>query len=86
MQSSARQFVSVILEKYKDPKTSVSMAVTEALTQIHKYSLSLSDSAEDLCAALDSKNPKVKADTARLLQVRSHAVILSVCRDHIDRQ
>ena len=62
-------FVPLILEKYKDPKTSISTAVTESLTQIQKYCLTLSDLAEDLCTALSHKNPKIKVDTAKLLQV-----------------
>ena len=81
MQSQVKGFVSLILEKYKDPKTSISTAVTESLTQIQKYCLTLSDLAEDLSAALSHKNPKIKVDTAKLLQVyflRHHASLVSV--------
>lgn len=69
MQSQVKSFVPLILEKYKDPKTSISTAVTESLTQIHKFCLTLSDLAEDLNSALSHKNPKIKVDTAKLLQV-----------------
>ncbi len=64
-----KSFVPLILEKYKDPKTSIFTAVTESLTQIQKYCPTLSDLAEDLSAALGHKNPKIKVDTAKLLQV-----------------
>lgn len=68
-QASARGFAPVILEKYKDPKTSITTAVTEALSQIHKYCLPLPDLAEDIVAALNHKNPKIKLEAAKLLQV-----------------
>ena len=74
MQSSAKSFFSVILEKFKDPKTSVTMAVNEALTNIHKYCVPLPDLAEDLIAGINHKNPKVKVDTAKLLMVRTPVV------------
>ena len=69
MQGQAKGFVSLVLEKYKDPKTSISTAVTDSLVKIHKYCLSLLDLSEDFTAALDHKNPKIKVDTAKLLQV-----------------
>lgn len=59
----------VILEKYKDPKTSIGTAVTDSLSQMHKYCLPLPDLAEDFTAALTHKNPKIKVDGAKLLQV-----------------
>jgi len=69
LQSSAKGFVSVMLEKYKDPKASINTAVTGTLRQIHTYCLTLTDLAEDLGAALAHKNPKIKEATAKLLQV-----------------
>lgn len=72
IQGQAKGFVSLILEKYKDPKTSISTAVTESLTKIHKYCLSLTDLSEDITTALNHKNPKIKVDTAKLLQVRNY--------------
>ena len=73
LQGAAKGFVSSIFEKYKDPKTSTSMAVTESLSQIHKYCLTLSELAKDFAAALHHKNPKTKVDSAKLLQVHSTA-------------
>ena len=69
LQSSAKGFVSVMLEKYKDPKTSINTAVTSSLRQIHSYCLTLTDLGEDFGAALAHKNPKIKEATAKLLQV-----------------
>ena len=77
LQSSAKGFVSVILEKYKDPKTSIGTAVTECLSCIHKYCLPLSELADDLMEALNHKNPKIKVDTAKLLQVGAHSLAFS---------
>ena len=69
--------MSVILEKYKDPKTSIGTAVTESLSHIHKYCLPLSELADDFVEALNHKNPKIKVDTAKLLQVDAHSPAFS---------
>lgn len=78
-----KSFVPIILEKYKDPKTSISTAVTESLTHVHRYCLTLQELADDFGAALDHKNPKIKVDTAKLLQVKqSFEFPLSSCWEY----
>ena len=61
----------MLLDKYKETKTSITMAVTEALGKMQRYCVTLEDIAENYIAALEHKVPKARVDTAKMLQVCS---------------
>ncbi|KAG2440105.1 hypothetical protein HXX76_004219 [Chlamydomonas incerta] len=65
--SWARNLASALLEKFKEKNTNVGIAVTTALTYMHKYCWHLSEVAEDLTEAMGHANPKVKEDTYKWL-------------------
>eukprot|EP00198_Chlamydomonas_reinhardtii_P006227 XP_001695563.1 microtubule associated protein [Chlamydomonas reinhardtii] len=65
--SWARNLASALLEKFKEKNTNVGIAVTTALTYMHKYCWHLSEVVEDLPEAMGHANPKVKEDTYKWL-------------------
>lgn len=58
--------VSAILEKFKEKKANVVVALREAIDAIYVH-WSLEAMQEDLLEALNSKNPSVKAETTQFL-------------------
>ncbi|KAL3133794.1 hypothetical protein ABBQ32_008271 [Trebouxia sp. C0010 RCD-2024] len=66
--SSARVFVPVLLDKFKDKNTICVTNVSEALSFMHTYCFAMSDIQDDLVTALEHKNPKVKVETLKLIE------------------
>ncbi|KAL0039701.1 hypothetical protein WJX77_005628 [Trebouxia sp. C0004] len=66
--SSARVFVPVLLDKFKDKNTICVNNVSEALSFMHMYCLTMADIQDDLVSALEHKNPKVKVETLKLIE------------------
>lgn len=62
----ALSFTETILEKFKEKKTNVVSALREAIDAIYQTT-SLESIQETVCAALNNKNPQVKAETAGFL-------------------
>ncbi|KAL8599784.1 hypothetical protein ACOMHN_052297 [Nucella lapillus] len=56
--------ISVILEKFKEKKQNVVTALREASDAVYTSGVSLEALMEDVIAALDNKNPNIKAETA----------------------
>ncbi|KAK9814323.1 hypothetical protein WJX72_004049 [[Myrmecia] bisecta] len=67
--NTARSLCPVLLDKFTEKKTNVCTACAEALTLMQRHCFGLADVADELGAALDHKNPKVKLETVRLLVV-----------------
>ncbi|KXZ46795.1 TOG1 protein [Gonium pectorale] len=63
----AKNLAAPLLEKLKEKNTNVGIAVTTALTYMHKYCFNLLDVQEDLVEAMGHANPKVKEDTYKWL-------------------
>ncbi|XP_066276419.1 cytoskeleton-associated protein 5-like isoform X5 [Branchiostoma lanceolatum] len=64
--SYAVQCVKVILEKFKEKKVNVVTSLREAIDAIY-LTTTLQAISEDYLAALDNKNPSIKAETALFL-------------------
>lgn len=58
------QSISVILEKFKEKKQTVVQALREASDAVYAAGVPLDAVLEDLLAALENKNPNIKAETA----------------------
>lgn len=67
--STARAWTPVLLEKLKEKNTALCNNAVAAVKTFFKHCVSLVDVAEDLTAAVDHKNPKLKLETLKLLQV-----------------
>ncbi|KAH9494766.1 Cytoskeleton associated protein 5 [Bulinus truncatus] len=65
-QPYATQCVSTILEKFKEKKQNVVVALREAIDACYE-SINLEAIMEDTVAALDNKNPSIKMETALFL-------------------
>lgn len=59
--------ITVIVEKFKEKKQTVVTALREASDAVYMSGVSLDTLMEDLVAALDNKNPNIKAETALFL-------------------
>ncbi|KAK7077047.1 hypothetical protein SK128_006638 [Halocaridina rubra] len=62
----ALSFTETILEKFKEKKTNVVTALREAIDAVY-LTTTLESIQEVVCAALNNKNPTVKAETAAFL-------------------
>ncbi|XP_064115377.1 cytoskeleton-associated protein 5-like isoform X2 [Macrobrachium nipponense] len=62
----ALSLTETVLEKFKEKKTNVVSALREAIDAIYQTT-SLESIQETVCAALNNKNPQVKAETAGFL-------------------
>ena len=67
--SPARAWTPLLLEKLKEKNTAVTNNSTTGLKVFFQHCIALQDVAEDISAALDHKNPKVKLETLKVLQV-----------------
>ena len=67
--STARVWTPVLLEKLKDKNTAVCNNSTAALKAFFRFCTGLADVADDFTAAVDHKNPKLKLEALKLLQV-----------------
>lgn len=63
----ARHLAGVLLDKLKEKNAGVTAACKDALDAMHRYCFSLQEVVEDVAAALEHKNPKVRGDTLQLL-------------------
>ena len=67
--STARAWTPLLLEKLKEKNTAICNNSTAALRAFFRHCVSMSDVAEDLTSAVEHKNPKLKLETLKLLQV-----------------
>jgi hypothetical protein len=61
----------VLLDKFKEKNAGVCGACAEALSQMHAYCFTLADVVDDYVAALAHKNPKVRCESLKVMQVRA---------------
>ncbi|KAL4424717.1 hypothetical protein ABPG77_000060 [Micractinium sp. CCAP 211/92] len=66
--SHAKSLCAPILERFKEKNIVMSKAAEESLRTLAKYCFTLADVTEDVAAALDHKNPKVKRETAKFVK------------------
>ncbi|PRW20522.1 microtubule associated isoform A [Chlorella sorokiniana] len=66
--SQAKMMVPPLLERFKEKNIVMSKSSEESLRTLAQHCVTLADVAEDVAAALDHKNPKVKRETAKLVR------------------
>ncbi|KAL4854812.1 hypothetical protein ACK3TF_004509 [Chlorella vulgaris] len=66
--SHAKSLCPAILERFKEKNIVMSKAAEESLRMLALHCFTLLDVAEEVAAALDHKNPKVKRETAKLVR------------------
>lgn len=66
-QTYASTCVPVIIEKFKEKKQNVVTALREAIDAVYITGIQLESIMEETVAALDNKNPNIKAETALFL-------------------
>lgn len=66
--SQAKMMVPPLLERFKEKNIVMSKSSEESLRALAQHCVTLADVAEDVAAALDHKNPKVKRETAKLVR------------------
>lgn len=80
--SQAKSLCPALLERFKEKNIVMSKASEESLRTLAQYCFTLADVAEDVTAALDHKNPKVKRETAKfvydVLQQTPKAVVMKL--------
>jgi hypothetical protein len=78
-----RAYVPILLDKLKEKNMICCTNCSDALNHIVRHCATLPDIAEDVVPALDHKNPKVKLETCKLLQVRYSGKILPLYRSMV---
>lgn len=73
----AHSCIAVILEKFKEKKQQVVVALREAIDAI-MVSTTLENILEDITAALDNKNPQIKTETAAFLTRQFQSLHFSI--------
>lgn len=66
--SHAKSLCPALLERFKEKNIVMSKAVEESLRTLAKHCFTLADVTDDVAAALDHKNPKVKRETAKFVK------------------